>query len=80
MSLQKGAAHVVAKGASHTAHLQRVSQAVMDENASRQREHLCLVLQTAKRCREYQAVIVALEFRTVIHTMLLVFLAKPFVG
>jgi len=52
----------------------------VDENAAWQGEDLRLVLQTPERGREYQTVIIALEFRTVVHAMLLMFLAKPLVG
>jgi hypothetical protein len=38
----------------------------MYEDAARQGEDLHLVLQTTKRCRENQSVIVALELRAVV--------------
>ena len=72
--------HVVAQRHAHRCHLQRVSQSVVHEDAARQREYLCLVLQSAKGCREYQSVVVALEFRAVVVTLaVLRLLAQSFV-
>ena len=53
--------YVVAERHAHARHFEAVGQAVVHEDASRQREHLGLVLQPAERCREYQAVVVALK-------------------
>src|SRR5574344_893200 len=60
---------IIATGHTDTCHLKTVRKAVMDEDTSRQREHLRLVLQSAKRCREDETVIVSLEFRAVIMTL-----------
>ena len=73
--------HVRAQRHAHTCHLQRVSQAVVYEDAARKRKHLRLVLHTAERRREDKAVIVALEFRAVVvaHGMV-IFLPKALIG
>ena len=58
-----------------------MGQPVMYENASRQRENLCLVLQPPERGGKDEAVIIALEFRTVVffHLMIL-FQSQALVG
>ena len=43
-----------------------MGQTVVDEDTSRKRKNLRLVLQPAERGREDKAVVVALEFRTVV--------------
>ena len=58
--------HIVAKRHSHAGNLQRVCQSVVYEDASRQGEHLRLVLQASERCRENQSVIVTLKLRAVV--------------
>ena len=58
-----------------------MGQPVVDEYASREREHLRFVLQTSERCREYKTVIIALEFRAVVFPDLVIFFqSQPFVG
>lgn len=64
--LHNAVSHVVAERHAHACHLQTVSEAVMYENAARQREHLSLVLHAAERRREYQPVVVALKLRAVV--------------
>ena len=57
-----------------------MSQPVVYEYATRQRKNLGFVLQTAERRREDEAVIIALEFGTVIFTGLVQFFhAEAFV-
>ena len=52
----------------------------MYEDASRQREHLRLVLQSAERCRKDQSVVVALKLRTVVMAFTMtVLLSESFV-
>ena len=53
MLLQECPRNIVAQGTSYAGHLQTVGQPVVDEYASREREHLRFVLQTSERCREY---------------------------
>ena len=80
-AVNKLCCNIVAQRHADTGHLKRVSQSVMDEDTARQREHLCLVLQTSERCREDKTVIVALELRAIVVTLgVAVFLPKPFVG
>ena len=57
MLLQECPRDIVAQGTSYAGHLQTVGQPVVDEYASREREHLRFVLQTSERCREYKTVI-----------------------
>ena len=45
----------------HRADLERVGQAVVDEDGAREREHLRLVLKAAEGRREHQSVVVAAE-------------------
>ena len=72
------AAHVVAQTTAHAAHLQAVCEPVVYEDASRQREHLRLVLQAAERSGEDEAVVIALELGAVIALRLSVLLSKAF--
>ena len=81
VSLCKYMTYVIAQRHSHRCYFKRVGEPVVDEYASRQRKHLCLVLQPAERSREYQAVVVALEFCAVIISGgMSLFLSQPFVG
>ena len=64
--LQDESADVVAQAAPHTADLEAMRQPVVHEDAARQGKDLRLVLQTPEGGRENQAVVVALEFRTVV--------------
>lgn len=73
MLLQECPRNIVAQGTSYAGHLQTVGQPVVDEYASREREHLRFVLQTSERCREYKTVIIALEFRAVVFPDLVIF-------
>jgi hypothetical protein len=41
----------------------------MNKYGTRQREYLCLVLQSAEGCRKYQTVVVAFELCTVVMTL-----------
>lgn len=58
--------HIVAQGASYTGYLQTMCEAVVNEDASREREYLCFVLQSAEWCREYQTVVIALKFSAIV--------------
>ena len=60
--------HVAAQRHAHARHFERVSEAVVNEDAAWQRKHLCLVLHTTERSREDKAVVVAFELRTVVVT------------
>ena len=81
MLLQECPRNIVAQGTSYAGHLQTVGQPVVDEYASREREHLRFVLQTSERCREYKTVIIALEFRAVVFPDLVIFFqSQSFVG
>ena len=57
---------VVAQRHADTCYLERVGQAVMHEDASRQGEYLGLVLKPTEGSGENQAVIVAFELRSVV--------------
>ena len=80
MAFQQLAADVVAQAAPHAAHLQRVGQAVVYEDASRQGEHLGLVLQSAEGGRENESVEIALELRAVVFAMRGFFLPEAFIA
>ena len=80
VTLQDKAADVVAEAASHAANLEAVRQAVVHEDAARQRKHLRLVLQASEGSREDKAVVVALKLSAVVATLLHVFLTKAFAG
>ena len=55
-------------------------EAVVDEDASRQWKHLSLVLQTAKRSRENQSVVVAFKLRPFVFSVRMkILLSEPFV-
>ena len=58
--------HVIAQRHAHARHFERVSEAVVNEDAAWQRKHLCLVLHTTERSREDKAVVVAFELRAVV--------------
>ena len=66
MAVAEDAPHVVAERHAHAGHLQGMGEAVVNEDAARQGEHLCLVLQPAEGSREDEAVVVALELRSVV--------------
>ena len=71
---------IVTQRHTHTCHFQTVSETVVDEDASRQREDLSLVLQPAECRREDETVVIALEFRAVIVALcMLVFLSETLV-
>ena len=71
---------IVTQRHTYAGHLERVRQTVMYKYAARQREYLCLVLQSTKRCRENQAVVVALKLSTVIVALdVALFLAESLV-
>ena len=55
--------HVGAERASHARHLQAMGQAVVDEDAARQGEHLRFVLHAAEGGRKNQPVVIALKLR-----------------
>ena len=57
---------IVAQRHTHTCHFQTVSETVVDEDASRKREDLSLVLQPAECRREDETVVIALEFRAIV--------------
>ena len=58
-----------------------MGQAVVHKDASRQGEHLSLVLQASERSRKDQPVVVAFELRAVIMALrMTVLLTEPFVG
>ena len=72
--------YVVTYRHANTRHLQTVGEAVVDEDAARQREDLRLVLQPAECRREDETVVIALEFRAVIVALcMLVFLTETLV-
>ena len=60
---------IVTERHAHTGHLQRVCEPVVHEDAARQGEYLCLVLQSAERSRENQTVVVAFELRPVVMSL-----------
>ena len=81
MPLNEQVSHVVAQAAPNTGYFQRVGEAVVDENAAWEGEHLCLVLHAPKRGGEDEAVVVALELGAVVAvTSVEVFLTKTFIG
>lgn len=61
--------YIVAQRHAHTGYLEGMSQTVMNEDATREGEHLCLVLQATERGRENETIVVAFELRTVIVTL-----------
>ena len=72
--------YVVTYRHAHTSHFQTVGEAVVYEDAARQREHLRLVLQSAECRREDETVVIALEFRAVIMALsMLVLLSETLV-
>lgn len=81
MPLNELVSHVVAQAATNTGYFQRVGEAVVDEDAAREGEHLCLVLHAPKGGREDEAVVVALELGAVVTvTTVEVFLTKTLIG
>ena len=63
---------IVAQRTANARHLQTMRKAVVNKNASGQREHLGLVLQAAEGRRENQAVVIALKFGAMFfHIMML---------
>ena len=64
-----------------TCHFERVSKAIVYEDAPWQWEYLGLILQSSERCRENEAVIIALELRTVVMTLwMAMLLSEPYIG
>ena len=61
VALAEGTGNAVGQRLAHARHFHGVRQAVVHEDAARQGENLCLVLQTAERRREHKAVVVASE-------------------
>ena len=53
--------YLASQRTAHARHLQAVGEAVVDENAARERKHLCLVLQATEWRGKNQSVIVALK-------------------
>ena len=80
MVLQDEAADVVAEAAAHAAYFEAVGEPVVHEDAARQGEDLCLVLQAAERCGEDEAVVVALKLSAVVASRLHIFLSQAFAG
>ena len=79
--LHDGMRHVVAQRHAHAGHFERMGQPVVYEDAARQGKHLCLVLQSAERCREDQPVVVAFELRPVVVPLrMALLLTEPAVG
>ena len=73
--------YIIAQRHAHTGYLQRVGEAVVDEDAAREGEHLCLVLQTTERSGENQTVVVAFKLRTIVVALgVAVFLPKALIG
>ena len=64
--LDDAAGDVVAQRHAHARYFQAVGEAVVYEDAARQREYLRLVLQPAECRREDEAVVIALEFRAIV--------------
>ena len=78
LALAEAACYVAAQRHAHAGHLERMGEAVVYEDAARQREHLRLVLHAAKGCREDESVVVALELGAVVVTLrMAVFLSEP---
>ena len=61
--------YIVAQRHAHTGYLEGMGQTVMNEDATREGEHLCLVLQATERGRENETIVVAFELRTVVVTL-----------
>jgi hypothetical protein len=80
MTLQQQTAYIITQRPAHAAHLQGMSQPVVDEYTARQGEYLSLVLQAAERSRKNQTVIVALKLSAVVLAMVPVLLTKTPVG
>ena len=74
------AGHIITETLTQRGYLERVSEAVVYEDAAREWEHLRLVLKAAKGCRIDQPVAVALKLRAVIMTQSVpVLLSKTFI-
>ena len=72
---------IVTERHAHTGHLQRVCEPVVHEDAARQGEYLCLVLQSAERSREDKPVVIALKLRAIVVAIgMPVLLTETFVG
>ena len=81
MDILQVTCHIVAKRHTHTCHLKRVGEAVVYKYAARQGKHLCLVLHTTEWSREYESVVVALEFGAVVMAFgMALFLSQSLVG
>ena len=75
------AGHITAQRHAYARHLERVGQTVVDEDAARKGEDLRLVLHAPERRGEDEAVVVALELRTLVVTLkVTAFLPKAFRG
>lgn len=78
MSLQQQPRDIVAQRAAYTRYFQTVSEPVVDKNAAWKREDLRLVLQSPEWCRENQAIVIPLKFRTIIALLSAAFQSQPF--
>ena len=58
----------------YTRHFEAVGQTIMHKHTARQREYLCLVLQTSKWRRKNQTVVVPLKFGAVVVALVVVLL------
>ena len=66
MAFRKLTGNIIAERLAQRRHLKGVGEAVMDEDGTRKREHLSLILKTAESGRVDKAVAVALELGTVV--------------
>jgi hypothetical protein len=64
--LGEGMSHIVSQRTTYARYLEAMGESVVYENTTWEGEYLSFVLQTTKRSREYQSVIVALELSAVI--------------
>lgn len=80
MLLQKSLGAVIPQRTSNACYFEAVSQTVMNEDASRQRKNLSLVLQPSEWRRKNQTVVIAMKFVTVVFSLFVsAFLSETFV-
>ena len=70
--MAKANSHLMAQRSPHRRHLKRVCKTVVNEDATRQREHLRLILQTAEWGREDKTVIISLKVGASMMTIVMI--------
>jgi membrane protein insertase Oxa1/YidC/SpoIIIJ len=62
----KACCNIITQRHTNTSHFERVSQSVVNKDATREWEYLGLILQTTEWCRENKSVVIALKLCTVV--------------